>query len=279
MRCALARAYGDLEALEPAIGHVEKALALEHAEVPLSALEELSNLQARLAATLPPAGRERAQALIAAASARLGMLQGLADTIERRNLQGSLWKRRALLATRASERETALAGMARAYAAAYELGRARRGEGDPYALLNWRVAEVLAAMGRTGAGRGRRRAGGRAGSGAIAGGTICGRPRRSPPGATMTTRASGTPRSPRTSPSCAICTRRTSTPTSRTIAAGYERAIRRGATRRELGSERDHLEFLLRMVRAIPDRAARGRLVGALEAIRERVVPGPARAR
>jgi hypothetical protein len=277
VRCALARAYADLEALEPAIGHVERALELEQAEVPLSALEQLSNLQGRLAATLPPAGRARAQALLAGATARLAVLQGLADTIERRNLEGSLWKRRALLATRAGERETALAEMAKAYAAAYELGRARRGEGDPYALLNWRVAEVLAAMAGAGAGRGRRRVGARAGSGSNRGWEDLREAE-----ALAARRDDDNPSFwDAAIPAHFAVLRHLHAQDLDTqveaIAAGYERAIRRGVTRREVGSERDHLEFLVRMVQVIPDRAARGRLAAALEAIRDRVVPGPAR--
>jgi CHAT domain/Lecithin:cholesterol acyltransferase len=277
VRCALARAYGDLAEFEPAIGHYEKALEVEQAEVPLSALEQLSSLQARLAPTLPPAGRARARALLAGATARLAVLQGLADTVERRSLQGAVWKRRAMLAGPRRERETALAEMAKAYAAAYDLSRERRGEGDPYALLNWRMAEVLAGLGGGAAGRGRRRAGARA-------------------------QAEGNSGWDDVRQAEALAARRDDENPSfwdavipahfailrhlhardlgahvDAIAAVYERAVRRGASRRELGSERDHLDFLLRMVQAIPDPATRDRLAGALEAFRERVFPRPGR--
>jgi tetratricopeptide (TPR) repeat protein len=277
VRCALARAYGDLAELEPAIGHYEKALEVEHADVPLSALEQLSNLEVRLAPTLPPAGRARARALLAGATARLTVLQGLADTAERRSLQGAVWKRRAMLAGTRRERETALAEMAKAYAAAYDLSRARRGEGDPYALLNWRVAEVLARLGRGPAGRRRRRSGARVEDHGVwedvrqAEALAIRRDDESPSFWDAAIPAH-----------FAILRHlhaRDLDVHVEAVAAVYERAVRRGATRRELGSERDHVAFLLRMVLAIPDRATRDRLAGAVEAILGRLFPSPGRGR
>jgi tetratricopeptide (TPR) repeat protein len=143
----LGQAYGELGSLPKAIRHYEAAIAAEHGLAPLAALEQLANLQARLAVRgLDPApspedlaGRVAA---IEAAIARLDQLLALAGpTVERHNLRGGAYKRLALIG-RGKARRDALERMRACYAEALALAE-QAGAPAAYPRLMAAAAEVL----------------------------------------------------------------------------------------------------------------------------------------
>jgi hypothetical protein len=142
---AVAGAYGELRHFEPAIRYYEKVTAAEHADAPVSALEQLVNLRVRWARSLAAQkGQQTGQALdqLRAAEQMLESLLALGKTAERYGLLGSLQKRRAMLVATPSERERALEAMRQAYAAAYDIAAANHEEAA-HPLANRLAAEVV----------------------------------------------------------------------------------------------------------------------------------------
>ncbi len=122
VRAALGRAYGELDLFAEAVEHYTAALRGEKAQVPVKAIEQLCNLQARDAvqrATAPDATaamRKEALASIETARARLdNLIATVGKTAERLSLKGSIVKRQAMIARTLHEKRRALREMGSCY--------------------------------------------------------------------------------------------------------------------------------------------------------------------
>ncbi|HWM21889.1 MAG TPA: CHAT domain-containing protein [Ilumatobacteraceae bacterium] len=142
---ALGGGFGECGALADSVRAYRKALMCADAHVSLKAVEQLANLEVRLAAALEspqPPDKDELAALIAlepkspvtattlrdTAKARIATLLALGRTAERVAINAGFWKAVAA-STRGRERTTALRTAARAYAEAWRL------DGKPYGAL------------------------------------------------------------------------------------------------------------------------------------------------
>ena len=141
---AIAEARAELGDVAGAIAAYEQALAAARASAPLRAIEQLANLRARQAIELNPAAAPAAIRKEQAVLRRLKRLSGGGDTVERLCLLGSCEKRLAQVSS-GDARMTALRQMGKHYRAAHELAQ-KGGRLDTYPLLNWLLAEALAAV-------------------------------------------------------------------------------------------------------------------------------------
>ncbi|MGH8728909.1 MAG: CHAT domain-containing protein [Burkholderiales bacterium] len=145
---ALGLAYGELSEYEDAVRLLTRALAGEKAEVSLRTIEQLANFKTRLAEKIAdgPGDRGRAQKLLTEAISNLDELVKWGATSERLCLLGSAYKRQAQFAVRSAAKDTvrdeALRAMEKYYKEAHEKILAN-GELSPYPLLNWWSAKIL----------------------------------------------------------------------------------------------------------------------------------------
>ncbi|MDQ3196042.1 MAG: CHAT domain-containing protein, partial [Pseudomonadota bacterium] len=163
---ALGIAYGELGAFEDAIAHLGVALHAGKAEITVRAIEQRANFKTRLAVAnvrkaKNASERHDATQLIDDAIADLNRLNEWDDwgtSIERLNLLGSSYKRKAQIAAAsagsgarsrrqaANARGQALRKMADYYRKSHEKVQEKDcRKFDPYPLLNWLTAEVLLA--------------------------------------------------------------------------------------------------------------------------------------
>jgi len=141
---ALGLAYGELGNFELAIAYLDRALAAEESEGSLQTIEQRANFRTRLAVKLDdPATCERH---LRKAIAELDELSKWGETAERLCLLGSAYKRQAQLAVKrrsgSKERERSLKAMEKCYREAHEKGWSV-GRLAPYPLLNWWSAKIL----------------------------------------------------------------------------------------------------------------------------------------
>jgi tetratricopeptide (TPR) repeat protein len=154
---ALAEAHGDLGDWEKAIEIFTQAIKTWGADVPIRAVQVLANLEIRLADRMRRGGEAAADdgqpavtpdELIDRATGRLSWLLELGKTPERLSLVGSAYKRIALAAQRAGDRQKALRKAAESYREAHELTLAAKRPVNPYPALNW--IACLIALGNAG---------------------------------------------------------------------------------------------------------------------------------
>lgn len=162
VREQLAAAWAELGDRERAIEHYRAALGFEDAAFSLHAVEQLANLEIRHGATLLEGTgkddkqtaelRARGTALMKAGRRRLQQLLALGETVERRSLLGSYWKRltqAGVAQGNITEADTWLSNLESEYWQAAELSYRRTGSWDYYPLLNaLDAAFVLAVRGR-----------------------------------------------------------------------------------------------------------------------------------
>jgi len=148
---ALGLAYGELGDFEKAVGHLDKALEANKAELSIRAVEQRANFKCRWAVSLSQAGLKgpggrKPDNMIKEAISELNCLKSFAPTEERWNMLGSAYKRCALIASTGAERKKALALTTDYYKKAHELVYSGgKGKVDPYPLLNWLTGEILGA--------------------------------------------------------------------------------------------------------------------------------------
>jgi pentatricopeptide repeat protein len=152
---ALASAYGELGMFDEALTYYEKIRSMHPADAKIESLEELVNLSGRWAVELfgdmlgpqaaaaPPEVRAKANELLATAEEILNGLLVIGKTSERLSLKGSIYKRKAMVATDSKERHEILRQMAHHYDAAYELGVRAERDDAYYSLANRLAAEIV----------------------------------------------------------------------------------------------------------------------------------------
>lgn len=153
---ALGEAYGEAKEFEKGVHWYEKALAADDAQVRVKDIEQLANLESRLAAEKWKNDNNAAEALqmIDRSIQRMqSLIDGLAMkaardggetpalTGERLSILGSAYKRKALISEK--DRVTILDKMGRRYKKAFKLKKSK-GQFDCYPLLNWIALEVAA---------------------------------------------------------------------------------------------------------------------------------------
>jgi hypothetical protein len=162
VRERLAVAWAELGDKERAIDHYRAALSFEDAAFSLHAVEQLANLEIRHGAALlggtadddRKTAEQHAQghALMKAGRRRLLQLLAIGETVERRSLLGSHWKRLAQAGVAQgviADADTLLSEMVKDYWLAAEHSYKRSGSWDYYPLLNaLDAAFVLAARGK-----------------------------------------------------------------------------------------------------------------------------------
>jgi tetratricopeptide (TPR) repeat protein len=155
VRAALGGAWAEVEQFEQAIKHYRAALTASKAEIPVRAIEQLANMEARWAAKLAAQAAnlpERAEQdkvlregleLMASAKRRIKALIDIAPTGERLAIYASACKRGVFPGANPEQRAQALRDMQAAYseAAKHKLSSA---ESDAYyPLMNWMDATIL----------------------------------------------------------------------------------------------------------------------------------------
>jgi len=152
---ALASAYGELGMFEEALTYYEKSRSMHPADAKIESLEELVNLSGRWAielfgdmlgpqaAAAPSEVRAKANELLAKAEEILNGLLVISKTSERLSLKGSLYKRKAMVASDSKERREILQEMAHHYDEAYELGVRAERDDAYYSLANRLAAEIV----------------------------------------------------------------------------------------------------------------------------------------
>jgi hypothetical protein len=143
---ALAMAEGELAMFKEAFGHLDSAVSLKDAQISMSMLENRANFKARYAAQLlsesaSPENEALARKYFDEAERELQTLLGIASNNERNYLLASLWKRRACWLP--NERVHAFNTMRAHYAKALEIA----GSDDlaiSYGKLNRALSIVLA---------------------------------------------------------------------------------------------------------------------------------------
>ena len=141
---ALGRAYGELGQFEKAVECYSNALSCNDATLPVKAVEQLCNLEARLALSALRGDPKEAEAALERASTRLeGLITHCGLTAERRGLRGSIAKRRAILAPDLASKLEALVVMSEAYHEQRGPKGTPAAEVDPYTLFNALAADVL----------------------------------------------------------------------------------------------------------------------------------------
>ena len=139
----MGRAYGELDLFEKAVAHCGSVLDDEKARFPLRTVEQLCNLQTRWAVDKAKEDPKGAEKLIKGAKDKLNLLiKALKPTSERYSLLGSIAKREAMVAIDLSGKKDAIRQMSAKYKAAYDHEQ-KKGNIDPYPLLNWLTADVL----------------------------------------------------------------------------------------------------------------------------------------
>lgn len=166
---AFGQTLGEFDRFDEAIAFYAKAMAAGRANLPVGAVEQYANLLTRAAvARWRQEGADGEASPAEAASARevlrdparslwatenalaqidegTRILEGLlmiAKTPERLSIMGAAFKRRAIVASSAYERNAALRAMSQHYREAHELTASAHGKIDPYPLLNWLSAEA-----------------------------------------------------------------------------------------------------------------------------------------
>ena len=141
---ALAETYADLEALDMAITYYEKAIESEdlRTQVPISAVEQLANMESRYAGRIQEAEPTQAWTLLKQSEGRLTyLIENIGETSERRSLLGSCYKQQAEYKSLHDRNETLnkLECAAENYEKAY-----KRSDRNPYPMLNWVILQFLA---------------------------------------------------------------------------------------------------------------------------------------
>lgn len=142
--CAeLGNAYGELREFASAIDYYRRAIKAEKATLPVSALEQLANLQSRSAEQMwrdakkpTDALRREVEALFADARADLQRLIDFAPSAERLSILGGLEKRYAMTREKREDIATALAAMADRYGEACAITAERNPGGTFYPFIN-----------------------------------------------------------------------------------------------------------------------------------------------
>lgn len=132
---AFGRAWGALGDYRRAIDAYTRALEAWDADAPLKVMEQLGNMQIRLARTLDESNQVDREALLENAYRRFHQLRELAPTPERHALLGSYHKKRACLVP-ADQRPDEVRAAADAYAAAAALAHRQRGRAAAYQVCN-----------------------------------------------------------------------------------------------------------------------------------------------
>lgn len=156
----IGRAWGTLNEKRKAISAYREALRKSDAKAPLKAIEQLANLECRLAeenykkgkkprvktgAKTGPKASEDPMALLNLAQQRLELLlQMEKDNSERLGLFARIYKAKVLLAATAEEQVEMLQKAAEHYRLAYD----KSGKKDPWTRTNWLLCEVLSGEGR-----------------------------------------------------------------------------------------------------------------------------------
>jgi CHAT domain-containing protein/pimeloyl-ACP methyl ester carboxylesterase len=142
---AFGKARAELDQLEQAIDCYELVSRSEHADLSITAVEQLANFQALRALRLAcdASSRPQARALIESAEDLLETLvKQFGPTVERLCLQGSTAKKRAEVFT-GNAQKTALKRMRDDYHKAYRLRFDQTGQTYAYPLLNWLTARTI----------------------------------------------------------------------------------------------------------------------------------------
>ena len=158
VRERLAVAWAEMGDKQRAIDHYRAALSFEDAGLSLHALEQLANLEIRHgSALLEGRGKdeqrtveqhEQGWELLETGRRRLKQLLAIGETVERRSLMGSYWKRliqAGITQGNIADADTWLAGMEKEYWRAAEHSYQRTGCWDYYPLLNTLDAAFLLA--------------------------------------------------------------------------------------------------------------------------------------
>jgi hypothetical protein len=156
---ALGRAWGELDCFDKAIDAYELALSGDPAFASLRCAEQLSNFEARHAVALHQRAekssilratdkrklKSRSRGLIKQSETRIKRLnRTFGETVERLALNGSTYKRRAMLeCDDTAKLQKTLALMAGCYKDAYQKRRLEQGEVYPYPLINWLLARWM----------------------------------------------------------------------------------------------------------------------------------------
>lgn len=147
---ALGRAYGELGKFQQAIHWYREALSVEDASLPLRAVEQLCNLEARYAVKQSVQAHstpEEALEQLGVASNRLeGLISHCGLTSERQGLRGSIAKRRAMLEPSLAGKRVALETMGKAYHGQQAAKTSKPSEVEPYTLFNALTADVLSSL-------------------------------------------------------------------------------------------------------------------------------------
>jgi pimeloyl-ACP methyl ester carboxylesterase len=142
VRTAMGEAYGELKFFADAVVHYRAALNCPSGNMPMRAVEQLCNLQVRLARQEATANPKKAVEDIENAKHRLETLNALSPSSERFNLLGSASKRLAMLKS-GKARMASLEDMTCAYKEAARHALSTTMRIDPYAIQNWITGEVL----------------------------------------------------------------------------------------------------------------------------------------
>lgn len=159
VRERLAVAWAEMGEKQRAIDHYRAALSFEDAGLSLHALEQLADLEIQHGATLlegrdedeekTAAQHAEGRAMLETGRRRLKQLLALGETVERRSLMGSYWKRllqAGIAQGDIASADTWLAGMAKDYWRAAEHSYQRTGSWDYYPLLSALDATFLLAV-------------------------------------------------------------------------------------------------------------------------------------
>jgi pimeloyl-ACP methyl ester carboxylesterase len=140
----LGRACGELDRFDEAVKYYKAALGAKKATLPVQAIEQLANLEARWAvAQWRSSKRARGPlATLKNSADRITALLQLGSSVERLALLGSVHKRSAWVTT-GPRRLTALRKMVEAYGKAHKEAIRRQDSVDPYPAINWLVAQWL----------------------------------------------------------------------------------------------------------------------------------------
>lgn len=142
---AMGRAFAELDRFEEAVKHYRSALEAEKADLPVRTIEQLANLESRLAVMRhknPGKDKEGAGELLDKSLERIRLLLDIAPTSERYSLLGSAWKRKAII-SEGEERINALREMTEAYRKAHETALERDKRINPYPRHNHLLGLLL----------------------------------------------------------------------------------------------------------------------------------------
>jgi pimeloyl-ACP methyl ester carboxylesterase/tetratricopeptide (TPR) repeat protein len=145
LQAGFGKVFGELGDFEKATKHYKTAISGEAASVALKAVEQLSNLEARQATSLPTSESKQAFKLLDEAEKRIRELISLtAKTSERLSLLGSISKRRMKFLTTDKERQERLDLIIKRYEdASASLKQNNDHPANPYPLINEVAATIL----------------------------------------------------------------------------------------------------------------------------------------